>query len=107
VERGVPAVYETPLVDPANPVATNTNSTFLSDSQNNNAWAVFADATYEFTKQLELDAAIRYDEDQRQNTTDTPANFLPDPNAHTGEVRKHTLTRRSPRARCATSPRTT
>src|SRR2546430_11117126 len=31
---GVPAVYETPLVDPANPVATNTNSTFLSDSQN-------------------------------------------------------------------------
>ncbi len=94
---GVPAVYETPLVDPANPVATNTNSTFLSDSQNNNAWAVFADATYEFTKQLELDAAIRYDEDQRQNTTDTPANFLPDPNAHTGEVRKHTFDAAQPK----------
>jgi len=43
--QGVPAVYETPLVDPANPVTTNTNTTFLSDSQNNNAWAVFADAT--------------------------------------------------------------
>jgi len=94
---GVPAVYETPLVDPANPVATNTNSTFLSDSQNNNAWAVFADATYEFTKQLELDAAIRYDEDERQNTTRTPTQFLPDPTAHTGEVRKHTFDAAQPK----------
>ena len=92
---GVPAVYETPLV--STPLATNTNVTFLSDSQNNNAWAAFADATYEFTKQFELDAAIRYDEDQRQNTTDTPANFLPDPNAHTGEVRKHTFDAAQPK----------
>jgi iron complex outermembrane receptor protein len=92
---GVPAVYETPLV--STPLATNTNVTFLSDSQNNNAWAAFADATYEFTKQLELDAAIRYDEDQRRNTTDTPANFLPDPNAHTGEVRKHTFDAAQPK----------
>ena len=94
---GVPAVYETPRVNPANPLATNTNTTFLADSQNNNAWAVFADATYEFTRQLELDAAIRYDEDQRQNTTNTPANFLPDPNAHTGEVRKHTFDAAQPK----------
>jgi len=93
---GIPAVYETPRVDPANPYATNTNITFLSDSQNNNAWAVFGDGTYEFTKQLELDAAIRYDEDQRQNTTRTPTQFLPDSTAKTGEVR-----------RCATSRRTT
>src|SRR5579863_1768606 len=35
---GVPAVYQTPLVDPTNPFATNTNVTFLSDSQSNNAW---------------------------------------------------------------------
>src|SRR5256885_3488394 len=97
---GVPAVYETPLVDPANPVATNTNSTFLSDSQNNNAWAVFADATYEFTRQLELDAAIRYDEDERQNTTRTPTAFLPPATlgtAHTGEVRKHTFDAAQPK----------
>src|SRR2546430_8314728 len=97
---GVPAVYETPLVDPANPVATNTNSTFLSDSQNNNAWAVFADATYELTKQLELDAAIRYDEDERQNTTRTPTVFLPPATlgtAHTGEVRKHTFDAAQPK----------
>jgi iron complex outermembrane receptor protein len=85
---GVPAVYETPLVDPTNPIATNTNATFLADSQNNNAWAEFADATYEFTPQWELDAAIRYDRDQRHNTTDTPPRFLIDPaNSYTGEVR--------------------
>src|SRR6267378_6810509 len=97
---GVPAVYETPLVNPANPVATNTNSTFLSDSQNNNAWAVFVDATYEFTKQLELDAAIRYDEDERQNTTRTPTQFLPPATlgtAHTGEVRKRTFDAAQPK----------
>ena len=53
----------TPLVDPTNPFATNTNVTFLADSQNNNAWAVFGDATYEFNPQWEFDAAIRYDQD--------------------------------------------
>jgi len=89
--QGVPAVYETPLVDPANPYATNTNATFLADSQNNNAWAVFADTTYEFTKELELDAAIRYDRDERQNSTDTPNAFLPAvtrPAAYDGLVRE-------------------
>jgi iron complex outermembrane recepter protein len=94
---GVPDVYETPLVNPANPFATNTNVTFLADSQNNNAWAVFADATYEFTQQLELDTAIRYDEDDRRNKTDTPTQFLPDPTAYTGEIRKHTFDAAQPR----------
>jgi iron complex outermembrane receptor protein len=41
---GVPEVFYTPIVDPANPYATNTNQTFLADSQDNNAWAVFGDA---------------------------------------------------------------
>ncbi len=98
--QGVPAVYETPLVDPSNPFATNTNATFLSDSQNNNAWAVFGDATYEFNKQWELDAAIRYDRDERQNTTDTPTAFLPAATlgtAHTGEVRTQTFDAAQPK----------
>jgi iron complex outermembrane receptor protein len=95
---GVPPVYETPRVDPANPFANNTNVTFLSDSQSNNAWAVFGDATYEINQQFEIDAAIRYDEDTRQNTTDTPQHFLPDPTAHTGEVRKHTFDAAQPKA---------
>jgi len=96
--QGVPAVYQTPIVDPSNPYATNTNQTFLADSQNNNAWAVFGDATYEFTPQWELDAAIRYDEDRRENTTDTPAEFLPTTTAHTGEVRTATFSSPQPKA---------
>jgi iron complex outermembrane receptor protein len=94
---GIPPVYQTPLVDPANPFATNTNVTFLADSQNNNAWAVFGDATYEFNPQWEFDAAIRYDEDSRRNTTDTPQHFLPDPTAHTGEVRHATFDATQPK----------
>ena len=94
----MPAVYETPLVDPANPYATNTNATFLADSQNNNAWAVFGDATYEFNKQWELDAAIRYDQDHRQNTTDTPTAVPADPTTPTGEVRDATFVAAQPKA---------
>jgi iron complex outermembrane receptor protein len=94
---GIPAVYQTPLVDPANPFATNTNVTFLADSQNNNAWATFGDATYEFSPEWEIDAAIRYDEDSRRNTTDTPQSFLPDKTAHTGEVRHETFSATQPK----------
>jgi iron complex outermembrane receptor protein len=95
---GVPAVYYTPIVDPTNPYATNTNATFLADSQHNNAWAVFGDATYEFNSQWELDAAIRYDDDHRENTTDTPTEFLPTTTAYNGEVRKATFTAPQPKA---------
>ena len=95
---GVPAVYEQPLVDTTNPFATNTNQTFLADSQNNNAWAVFGDVTYDFTPQWEVDAALRYDEDRRQNTTRTPTVFLPTTTAVTGEVRKATFSATQPKA---------
>jgi iron complex outermembrane receptor protein len=95
---GIPAVYYTPLVDPTNPYATNTNQTFLADSQSNNAWAVFADGIYEFNKQWELDVAIRYDEDRRENTTETPTRFLPTTTAFTGEVRKATFSKPQPKA---------
>ena len=96
--EGIPPVYETPRVDPNNPFATNTNVTFLADSQRNDAWAVFGDAIYEFNPQWELDAAIRYDEDSRANTTKTPQNFLP-PNsgAVTGEVRHETFDSTQPK----------
>ena len=98
---GVPPVYQNPIVDPNNPVATNTNASFLADSQSNNAWAVFADATYEFNKQWELDTAIRYDKDMRNNTTDTPQAFLnlvPGLTATTGEVRSHSWDAAQPKA---------
>jgi iron complex outermembrane recepter protein len=95
---GVPAVYYTPIVDPTNPFATNTNQTFLADSQDNYAWAVFADATYEFTPQWEFDAAIRYDDEHVQNTTDTPTQFLPTTTAYTGEVRNAVFSAPQPKA---------
>jgi iron complex outermembrane receptor protein len=89
---GVFPVYQTPRLTGNNPSAT-----FLADSQNNNAWAVFGDATFELTSQLELDTAIRYDSDSRRNTTDTPTAFLPDPSATAGEVRKHTWSETQPK----------
>jgi iron complex outermembrane recepter protein len=95
---GVPAVYYTPIVDPTNPYATNTNQTFLADSQKNYAWAVFADATYEFSPQWEFDAALRYDDEHVQNTTDTPAEFLPTTTAFTGEVRNAVFSAPQPKA---------
>src|SRR6185312_67544 len=91
-------IYETPRLDPANPIANDTNATFLADGQNNNAWALFGDVTYDLTKQWELDAALRYDEDARENTTFTPTPFLPDPSAFFGEVRKHTWNAWQPKA---------
>lgn len=87
--QGVPRVYETPIVNPNNPYATNTNVTFLADGQNSNAWAFYGDATYSVTSHWQLDAALRYDEDREADTTRTPSVFLPDPAAYTGEVRTH------------------
>jgi iron complex outermembrane receptor protein len=75
----------------------NPNATFLADEQDNDAWAVFADATFEVTDNFEIDAAVRYDEDKRENTTLTPTQFLPDPAAFTGEVRSNTWSETQPK----------
>ncbi|MEP7245545.1 MAG: TonB-dependent receptor [Gammaproteobacteria bacterium] len=67
--------------------------TFLADSQDNKAWATFADLSYDLTEQLEGDLSLRYDHDHRQNTTDTPAQFIPAPLvgvAFPGQVRSKT-----------------
>jgi iron complex outermembrane receptor protein len=89
---GVFPVYDTPRLTGSNPSAT-----FLADSQSNDAWAVFGDATFELTSMLELDTAIRYDSDSRRNTTDTPTAFLPDPSSYTGEIRRHTWSETQPK----------
>ncbi len=89
---GVFPIYDSPRLS-----GPNASATYLADSQNNNAWAVFADGTVELTRVLEFDAAIRYDKDTRKNTTDTPTAFLPDPAAFTGEVRKHTWSETQPK----------
>ncbi|HVY66218.1 MAG TPA: TonB-dependent receptor [Gammaproteobacteria bacterium] len=99
---GVFPVYHTPrglfpydfATDPVNPSAT-----FLADTQNNNAWAVFGEIGYDITKKTELSFALRYDNDHRENTTDTPAAFLPagTPPNSTGLVRSHTWSESQPR----------
>jgi len=75
--------------------------TFLSDSQDNLAWAVFGEMSYDFTDRIEGSVALRYDSDERENTTETPQEFIPAPIncetlptpvpcAFTGQVRKET-----------------
>ena len=86
-QRGVFPVYRTPSTNPASP-----QSTFLSDSQNNFAWALFANFGYDFSDQFRVDGSLRYDRDRRVNTTLTPTAFLPNvpgfPQGATGQKRK-------------------
>jgi iron complex outermembrane recepter protein len=90
---GVFPVFRTPRLTGNNPSAT-----FLADSQDNDAWAVFANATFSVTDQFEIDAALRYDEDTRENTTETPTAFLPlGSTSFTGEVRKNTWSEAQPK----------
>jgi iron complex outermembrane receptor protein len=90
---GVFPVYREPRPFTEN----NPSATFLADTQDNDAWAVFGDVVFEINDKLELDVAVRYDEDKRENTTDTPPAFLPDPSASTGEVRTETFSETQPK----------
>ncbi len=89
---GVYPVYHEPRLTGNNPSAT-----FLADTQDNDAWAVFGDVVLELDEQFELDFAVRYDVDERQNTTNTPPAFLPDPSASTGEVRNEKFSETQPK----------
>ena len=88
--NGVTSVFRTPSTNPQNPQLT-----FLADGQNNFAWAMFANAGYQFSDQFRVDASLRYDRDRRRQTTLTPQNFLPVvpgvPQALSGEVRTVTF----------------
>jgi iron complex outermembrane receptor protein len=90
---GVFPVYRAPRLTGDNPSVT-----FLADSQDNDAWAVFGDVTFEITDKLELDVAVRYDEDKRENTTETPNDFLPGGStSEQGEVRTNTWSETQPK----------
>lgn len=84
--NGVFPVFRSPSTNPLNP-----QFSFLSDGQENFAWALFANAGYEFSPELRVDASLRYDRDRRRQTTLTPQSFLPNvpgvPQAQSGEVR--------------------
>ncbi len=78
----------------------NPQATFLSDAQNNFAYAGYLDTSTSITDQLELSLNIRYDHDHRKNTTLTPQAFL---NAAlipavTGQVRAHSWDAWQPQA---------
>ncbi|HMB72450.1 MAG TPA: TonB-dependent receptor, partial [Gammaproteobacteria bacterium] len=72
-------------------------TTFLADEQDNSAWAVFGEIATDLGDRTELSIAMRYDEDTRENTTLTPAAFLPTTDAVSGEVRKQTWDELQPR----------
>jgi iron complex outermembrane recepter protein len=85
---GVFPVYRTPTTNPLNPQLS-----FLADSQEQFAWAVYLDTSTNLTDQLELSLNVRYDNDKRENTTETPTGFLPcvpSPTCATGAVREET-----------------
>ncbi|MCM0033666.1 TonB-dependent receptor [Sandarakinorhabdus limnophila] len=87
---GVFPVFRTPSTNALNP-----QFSFLSDSQDNFAWAVFANTSWKVNEQLRIDASLRYDRDNRENTTLTPTAFLPNvpgfPQGRTGEVRERSF----------------
>jgi iron complex outermembrane recepter protein len=106
VDRGLGAfpVYETPRGNFPFDTVTYPNSfqtSFLSDSQDNFAWAVFGEVAYDLTDRTELAFALRYDEDEREQTTETPTPFLPNvpgfPQGFTGQVRTNTWDEVQPR----------
>jgi iron complex outermembrane recepter protein len=71
----------------------NPQFTFLADTQDNFAWAVFGNVDVDLTDKLELSTALRYDRDNRKNITETPAEFIPAPLvgiAFPGQVRTNT-----------------
>ncbi len=51
--------------DPKFSSATNPTMSFIADDNDNQAWALFGNASYEVSDNLEVAVAVRYDEDKR------------------------------------------
>src|SRR6185295_11533686 len=84
----------------------NPQFTYLADSQDNFAWAGFGNIDVNLTDKLELSTSLRYDRDDRKNTTETPAEFIPAPLvgiAFRGRFVRTPGTIGSRKSRCATS----
>lgn len=69
---GVFPVYRRPTTNPLNPQLS-----FLADSQDQFAYAVYLNTSTSVTEKVELSLNLRYDHDKRENTTETPTAFLP------------------------------
>jgi len=69
---GVFPVYHVPSTNPVNPQLS-----FLADSQDQFAYAAYLDTSTSLSDKVELSVNVRYDNDHRKNTTETPTAFLP------------------------------
>ena len=77
---GVSRVYKYPRTTTGFPFdlsIPNPQVTYLSDSQDNFAWAVFGSLAYDFSDKWDATFSLRYDEDTREQTTETPPGFIP------------------------------
>ncbi len=77
---GVARVYKVPRSTtgfPFDPSIPNPQVTYLSDSQDNFAWAVFGQLGFDLGDEWDLTLSMRYDEDEREQTTETPPGFIP------------------------------
>jgi iron complex outermembrane receptor protein len=93
---GVSRVYKVPRSTDGLPfdfTIPNPQVTYLSDSQDNFAWAVFGSLGFDFNDQWDATVSLRYDEDTREQTTETPPGFIPPALAadlRTGQMREET-----------------
>ncbi|MGZ6016893.1 MAG: TonB-dependent receptor, partial [Phenylobacterium sp.] len=75
----VPTFYAPTTPGPEYPLFSTSEHpqySFLSDSQDNFAWAAYIDTSTSITDELELSLNLRYDHDHRKQTTETPQSFL-------------------------------
>jgi iron complex outermembrane receptor protein len=77
---GVARVYKVPRSTtgfPFDASIPNPQVTYLSDSQDNLAWAVFGQLGVDLNEEWDATFSLRYDEDTREQTTETPPGFIP------------------------------
>jgi iron complex outermembrane receptor protein len=101
-DSGVTPEYHnpTPYCFSTFPFVPHGQISFLADSQKQFAWAGYIDTSTDITDDLELSLNIRYDNDNRRNTTETPQFYLNIANipASTGDQRQHTWSAFQPQA---------
>lgn len=100
---GVFPVFETPRGRFPGDFATfpvSPQATFLADTQDNFAWSLFGEIAYDITENFEIAFSLRYDEDHRENTTNTPNAFFFGSlvgASFTGQVREDTWSSTQPK----------
>ncbi len=72
------------------PTSLNPTATLLWSSNDNQAYAVFGQLSYDVTDSIELSAALRWDYEDRENTNLVPASLSGNPNS-LGLVREQTF----------------